>query len=175
MMTSNGTAPGPRQMSNQILSEAAARMLPVLAGRLLAAIVERAVEKVEGLAEQLDSSHDGSERSRNGSTPERDDAEGGGGGRVGAAVGFLMEQARLFLAFVVRLAAQGLEMLRQATAKLRARRAPEGIDEAPAPEEISDPEELEDAYEDDAYEDEYDDEYEEYEDEEIDERAPARA
>src|SRR5689334_14502627 len=122
-MTSNGTAPGPRQMSNQILSEAAARMLPVLAGRLLAAIVERAVEKVEGLADQLDSSHDGKERSRNGSTPDRDSDEGGGGGggRVGAAVGFLLEQARLFLAFVVRLAAQGLEMLRQATAKLRAR------------------------------------------------------
>ena len=78
-----------------------------------------------------------------------------------------MEQARLFLAFVVRLAAQALEMLRRATETLRARRAPEGIDEAPAPEEITAPEDLED---------EYDDEFEdEYEDDEIEERATVRA
>jgi hypothetical protein len=84
-----------------------------------------------------------------------------------------MEQARLFLAFVARLAAQALEMLRRATEKLRARRAPEGIDEAPAPEEISAPEDLED--------DEFDDEDDEYvdedelEDDETEERATVDA
>jgi hypothetical protein len=156
-MTTNGTTPGPRQMSNQVLGEAAKRMLPVLAGRVLAAVVDRAVEKVDGLADRLGES--------TGGTTEKAAPEGQSS--AGAAVAFVMEQARLFLAFVVRLAAQALEMLRRATETLRARRAPEGIDEAPAPEEITAPEDLED---------EYDDEFEdEYEDDEIEERATVRA
>jgi hypothetical protein len=160
-MTTNGTTPGPRQMSNQVLGEAAKRMLPVLAGRVLAAVVDRAVEKVDGLADRLGESSTGSA----GGTTEKEAPEGRSS--AGAAVAFVMEQARLFLAFVVRLAAQALEMLRRATEALRARRAPEGIDEAPAPEEITAPEDLED---------EYDDEFEdEYEDDEIEERATVRA
>jgi hypothetical protein len=163
-MTTNGTAPRPSEMSGQILTEAARRMLPVLAGRVLTAVADQAVAKVEGLADRLD------ER-RTGAPPEGEDAPAGNGGsegsgRAGAAVAFLLEQARLFLAFVARLAAQALEMLRRATEKLRARRAPEGIDEAPAPEEISAPED---------FEDEYDDEYDEYEDDEIEERATVDA
>ncbi|HSK60638.1 MAG TPA: hypothetical protein VK935_16455 [Actinomycetospora sp.] len=173
-MTTNGTAPRPSEMSGQILTEAARRMLPVLAGRVLTAVADQAVAKVEGLAERLD------ER-RTGEQPEREDAPSGGeaegSGRAGAAVAFLMEQARLFLAFVARLAAQAREMLRRATEKLRSRRAPEGIDEAPAPEEISAPEDLEDP-DDGEFEDEYDeyddDEYED-EDDEIEERATVRA
>jgi hypothetical protein len=162
-MTTNGTTPGPRQMSNQVLGEAAKRMLPVLAGRVLAAVVDRAVEKVDGLADRLGESSTGSAGSA-GSTKEEAPE---GRSSAGAAVAFVMEQARLFLAFVVRLAAQALEMLRRATETLRARRAPEGIDEAPAPEEITAPEDLED---------EYDDEFEdEYEDDEIEERATVRA
>jgi len=157
-MTTNGTTPGPRQMSNQVLGEAAKRMLPVLAGRVLAAVVDRAVEKVDGLADRLGESTGGA-----GGTKEAPEGQSS----AGAAVAFVMEQARLFLAFVVRLAAQALEMLRRATETLRARRAPEGIDEAPAPEEITAPEDLED---------EYDDEFEdEYEDDEIEERATVRA
>jgi hypothetical protein len=169
-MTTNGTAPRPSEMSGQILTEAARRMLPVLAGRVLTAVADQAVAKVEGLADRLD------ER-RTGEQPEREDAPSGGegsegSGRAGAAVAFLMEQARLFLAFVARLAAQALEMLRRATEKLRSRRAPEGIDDAPAPEEISAPEDLED----DEFEDEYDDDLEdEYSDDEIEERATVRA
>jgi hypothetical protein len=158
-MTTNGTTPGPRQMSNQVLGEAAKRMLPVLAGRVLAAVVDRAVEKVDGLADRLGEAGSGGGREK----PASEDQ-----GRAGAAVAFLMEQARLFLAFVVRLAAQALEMLRSATEKLRASRAPEGIDEAPAPEEINAPEDLE-------YEDEYDDLEDDYEDDEIEERATVRA
>ena len=159
-MTTNGTTPGPRQMSNQVLGEAAKRMLPVLAGRVLAAVVDRAVEKVDGLADRLGESSTGGAGGTKEEAPE-------GQSSAGAAVAFVMEQARLFLAFVVRLAAQALEMLRRATEALRARRAPEGIDEAPAPEEITAPEDLED---------EYDDEFEdEYEDDEIEERATVRA
>lgn len=159
-MTTNGTTPGPRQMSNQVLGEAAKRMLPVLAGRVLAAVVDRAVEKVDGLADRLGESGTGGTGGTKEDAPE-------GQSSAGAAVAFVMEQARLFLAFVVRLAAQALEMLRRATEALRARRAPEGIDEAPAPEEITAPEDLED---------EYDDEFEdEYEDDEIEERATVRA
>ena len=173
-MTTNGTAPRPSQMSGQILTEAARRMLPVLAGRVLTAVADQAVAKVEGLADRLD------ER-RTGEQPEREDApasegsgdsgDSGGSGRAGAAVAFLLEQARLFLAFVARLAAQALEMLRRATEKLRSRRAPEGIDEAPAPEEISAPEDFEDEYEDDV-EDEYEDDLA---DDEIEERATVDA
>ncbi|WP_433784490.1 hypothetical protein ACQPX6_30065 [Actinomycetospora sp. CA-101289] len=165
-MTTNGTAPRPSEMSGQILTEAARRMLPVLAGRVLTAVADQAVAKVEGLADRLD-------QSRTGDQQEREDAPAseGGSGRAGAAVAFLMEQARLFLAFVARLAAQALEMLRWATEKLRSRRAPEGIDEAPAPEEISAPEDLED----DEYEDEYDDYEDDLEDDEVEERAPAHA
>lgn len=165
-MTTNGTTPGPRQMSNQVLGEAAKRMLPVLAGRVLAAVVDRAVEKVDGLADRLGESSAGGA----GGAEEKESAPEGRSS-AGAAVAFVMEQARLFLAFVVRLAAQALEMLRRATETLRARRAPEGIDEAPAPEEITAPEDLEDEY-DDELEDEY--EYED-EDDEIEERATVRA
>jgi hypothetical protein len=171
-MTTNGTAPRPSEMSGQILTEAARRMLPVLAGRVLTAVADRAVAKVEGLADRLD------ER-RTGDQPEGEDAPSGGSssegsGRAGAAVAFLMEQARLFLAFVARLAAQALEMLRRATEKLRSRRAPEGIDEAPAPEEISAPEDLEDP-EDEDFEDEYDEYEDDLEDDEIEERTTVDA
>ncbi|MDD7920076.1 hypothetical protein [Actinomycetospora callitridis] len=160
-MTTNGTTPGPRQMSNQVLGEAAKRMLPVLAGRVLAAVADRAVEKVDGLADRLGESGAGGAGGAAGTKEEAPEGQSS----AGAAVAFVMEQARLFLAFVVRLAAQALEMLRRATETLRARRAPEGIDEAPAPEEITAPEDLEDEYED-----EYEDE-----DDEIEERATARA
>ena len=71
-------------MSNQILGEAARRMLPVLAGRVLAAVTDRAVEKVDELADRL------SERS--GSEP-RTPAPAEGESRVGAAFAFLVEQA----------------------------------------------------------------------------------
>jgi hypothetical protein len=166
-MTTNGTTPGPRQMSNQVLGEAAKRMLPVLAGRVLAAVADRAVEKVDGLADRLGESTGGAGRTKE-EAPE-------GQSSAGAAVAFVMEQARLFLAFVVRLAAQALEMLRRATEKLRAHRAPEGIDEAPAPEDVvdpDDPDELEDLDAEDDLEDEYEDEDE---DEEIEGRPTVRA
>jgi hypothetical protein len=170
-MTTNGTAPRPSEMSGQVLTEAARRMLPVLAGRVLTAVADRAVARVEGLADRLD------ER-RTGEQPEHEDApsEGSseGSGRAGAAVSFLLEQARLFLAFVARLAAQALEMLRRATEKLRARRAPEGIDEAPAPEEITAPEDVEDDDVEDEY-DEYDEYDDELEDDEIEERTTVDA
>ena len=127
-------------------------------------MVDRAVEKVDGLADRL------GESSTGGGAGGTKEAAPEGQSSAGAAVAFVMEQARLFLAFVVRLAAQALEMLRRATETLRARRAPEGIDEAPAPEEITAPEDLEDL------EDEDDDEFEdEYEDDEIEERATVRA
>jgi hypothetical protein len=172
-MTTNGTAPRSSEASKQILTDAARRMLPVLAGRVLAAVADRAVEKVDGLADRL------GERTATvgGRTAREDDGDAGGSaggsGRAGVAFSFLLEQARLFLAFVARLAAQALEMLRRATERLRARRAPEGIDEAPEPEEVTAPEDLED---DDAEDDLADDEYEdEYLDDETEERATVDA
>ncbi|GAA4937485.1 hypothetical protein EV188_103605 [Actinomycetospora succinea] len=151
-MTTNGTAPRPSQMSNQILGEAARRMLPVLAGRVLAAVTDRAVEKVDQLADRLHESTD---------TQARTPKPAEGQSRTGAAFAFLLEQARLFLAFVVRLASQALEMLRRATERLRERRAPEGIDEAPDLEEIPAPEDFDD--EDDEDDEDVDDEFEDEE------------
>lgn len=154
-MTTNGTAPRSAaqvtgQVTGPILGEAARRMLPVLAGRVLAAVTDRAVEKVDQLADRLQERSGGEPR-----TPTPAEGES----RTGAAFAFLVEQARLFLAFVVRLVSQALEMLRRATERLRERRAPEGIDEAPAPEEIPAPEDLEDE-DDDEFEDEFEDELE---------------
>ncbi|MDD7968456.1 hypothetical protein [Actinomycetospora lemnae] len=177
-MTTNGTVPRPSSVSGPILNEAARRMLPVIAGRLLAAVVDRAVEKVDDLADRLGE--------RSGTSPQRDEPSGSSGssassassGRAGAAGAFLLEQARLFLAFVVRIAMQALEALRRATEQLRARRAPEGIDEAPSPEEVledtdedTDEDDLDD---DDDLDDEYD-EYDEDEDEDVEARATADA
>ncbi|MEJ2888927.1 hypothetical protein [Actinomycetospora aeridis] len=136
-MTINGTAPRSSQMSGQILGEAARRMLPVLAGRVLAAVTDRAVEKVDQLADTL------YERSAGGDAPRRTPAPAEGESRTGAAFAFLAEQARLFLAFVIRLAQAALAMLHRATERLRERRAPEGIDEAPDLEEIPEPDEFE--------------------------------
>ncbi|MEJ2864586.1 hypothetical protein [Actinomycetospora flava] len=115
------------QISGPILAEAGRRMLPVLAGRVLAAVTDRAVEKVDQLADRL---YEASE------APRRSPAPAEGESRPAAAFAFLVEQARLFLAFVVRLAQAGLAMLQQATERLRERRAPEGIDDAPEPDEI---------------------------------------
>lgn len=178
-MTTNGTVPRPAstngqangratgQVTGPILGEAARRMLPVLAGRVLAAVTDRAVEKVDQLADRLHERSDGA--------APRSPAPAEGESRVGAAFAFLVEQARLFLALVVRLASQALEMLRRATERLRERRAPEGIDEAPAPEEIPAPEDVED---DDDFvdedDDDFDDEYE-YEDEDEDDYDEGRA
>jgi hypothetical protein len=175
-------------MSGEVMAEAARRMFPVLAGRVLTAVADRAVDRVDRLADRLDDRRsggtseptdtadddaDGAE-DLDDATDEDDTAQGSGtGGRMGAAFAFIVEQARQLLALVVRLAAQAVEMLRRATERLRARRAPEGIDEAPDPEEITAPEDLEDA--EDEYEDEYEDDAEdedataEYEDDDADE------
>lgn len=115
------------QISGPILAEAGRRMLPVLAARVLAAVTDRAVEKVDELADRL------YERSE---APRRSPAPADGESRAGAAFAFLVEQARLFLAFVVRLAQAGLAMLQRAAERLREQRAPEGIDDAPEPDEI---------------------------------------
>lgn len=159
VMTTNGTTtrPNTREMSGEVMADAARRMFPVIAGRVLTAVADRAVDRIDRVAGRLD------ERRTGGGAPtdttdtdDLDDAEdtdtdadtdedqGTGGGRMGAAFAFIVEQARQLLAIVVRLAAQAVEMLRRATERLRARRAPEGIDEAPAPEEITAPEDLED-------------------------------
>lgn len=159
-MTSNGTTaarPSPGEMSGEVMAEAARRMFPVIAGRLLTAVADRAVEKVDQLAVRLDGHREhGRNRDAAGRTDvaDVDDTAGAtdrgfGGGRMGAAFAFVVEQARLLLQLVVRLAAQAVEMLRRATERLRARRAPEGIDEARAPEEIAAPEDLEDGDPDD--------------------------
>jgi len=197
-MTTNGTTttrPSTREMSGEVMAEAARRMFPVIAGRVLTAVADRAVDRIDQVAGRLDE-----RRAGGGANSAVDDAdvadvddtaedEDTGGGRMGAAFAFIVEQARQLLALVVRLAAQAVEMLRRATERLRARRAPEGIDEAPAPEEITAPEDLEDAEDpddtddlDDAEEDDVDDdaaaEYEDDDDTADDEtegRATVRA
>ncbi len=127
------------------MAEAARRMLPVLAGKLLAAAVDRAVEGIEGVADRLEDlgtpAEDG-DGDRGGRDADADRSRGA----VGTVLAVVIEQTRIVLRFLARLAAQAAAMLRRATDRLRARRAPEGIDEAPAPEEISAPEDVEDEY-----------------------------
>jgi hypothetical protein len=160
--TSTATRPTTRDLTGQMMTDAARRMLPVIAGKLLAAAADRAVEGIEGLADRLEDLGTPAEDTDAADGDTDGDADAGGsGGRMSAVFAFLTEQTRIVLRFLARLAAQAAEMLRRATDRLRARRAPEGIDEAPAPEEISAPEDLD--------EDEYDDEYD---DEVREERAP---
>jgi hypothetical protein len=148
--TSTTTRPTPRDLTGALMADAARRMLPVIAGKLLAAAADRAVEGIEGLADRLedlgapaeDAAADG------GDTGGRDADAGSSRSPMSAAFAFVVEQTRIVLRFLARLAAQAAEMLRRATQRLRNRRAPEGIDEAPAPEEISAPEDADDEYDD---------------------------
>jgi hypothetical protein len=156
--TSTTTRPTSRDLGGQMMAEAARRMLPVLAGKLLAAAADRAVEGIEGLADRLEDLGKPTEDAdaAGGDTGGRDAGAGGSRGAVRAAFAVVVEQTRIVLRFLARLAAQAAEMLRRATDRLRARRAPEGIDEAPPPEGISAPEDVDDEY-DDEYDDEDDD------------------
>lgn len=162
--TANGVA-SPTDMTGQVLAEAARRMVPVLTGKLLTAIADQAVARVDGLADRLDDYRDHGPARRD--EPDTDEPDTDGPDTTvdtprpsvaSTALAFLAEQLRTVLAIVVRLAAQALEMLRRATERLRARRAPEGID--------AEAEALED--EDDDLEGEYD---LEYDDEDGEERA----
>jgi len=148
--TSTTTRPSSRDLTGALIADAARRMLPVIAGKLLVAATDRAVEGIEGLADRLEElgapADDASDRDAD--APRGD--EGGSPSRVSTALTFLTEQFRIVLRFLARLAAQAAVMLRQATDRLRARRAPEGIDQAPAPEEIPAPEDLDDEADDEA-------------------------
>jgi hypothetical protein len=147
--TSTTTRPTSRDVGGQMMAEAARRMLPVIAGRLLAAVADRAVEGIEGLADRLeDLGTPADPDAAYGDTGGPDGGAGGSRSAVGAAFAFVVEQTRIALRFLAQLAAQAAEMLRRATERLRARRAPEGIDEAPAPAEISAPEDVDDEYDD---------------------------
>lgn len=129
--TANGIA-SPTDMTGQVMVEAARRMVPVLTGRLLTALADQAVARVDGFADRLDDYrvHDPSQRSDEPAEPDEADAteREPRPSAASTALAFLAEQLRTVLAIVVRLAAQALEMLRRATERLRSRRAPEGID-----------------------------------------------
>ena len=148
--TSTTTRPTPRDLSGQLMADAARRMLPVIAGKLLAAAADRAVEGIEGLADRLEDLGAPAEDADadSGDTGGRDADAGSSRSPVSAAFAFVIEQTRIVLRFLAQLAAQAAEMLRRATDRLRARRAPEGIDEAPPPEGISAPEDVDDEYDD---------------------------
>ena len=147
--TSTTTRPSSRDLTGALMADAARRMLPVIAGKLLAAAADRAVEGIEGLADRLEELGTPAEDTSDGDTDAPRGDDGGSRSPVGAAFAFLTEQLRIVLRFLARLAAQAAAMVRRATDRLRARRAPEGIDEAPAPEEISAPEDLEDESDED--------------------------
>ena len=142
--TSTTTRPSPRDLTGTLMADAARRMLPVIAGKLLAAAADRAVEGIEGLADRLEELGTPGEDTSDADTDAPREEDGGSRSPVGAAFAFLTEQLRIVLRFLARLAAQAAAMVRRATDRLRARHAPEGIDEAPAPEEISAPEDLDD-------------------------------
>lgn len=122
---SNGHDP-----ARDVLAEAARRMLPVLAGRVLTAATDRAVDRVDDLAGRLgDIAEHGLPRRAPRDRAE-EDADVPDRRPVGTAFAFLAEQARNLLELLVRLLAQAAATLRTATERLRRRRAPEGIDSA---------------------------------------------
>src|ERR1700712_4194144 len=136
--TSTTTRPTPRDLSGQLMADAARRMLPVIAGKLLAAAADRAVEGIEGLADRLQelgAPPQGGARAGGGSegladrledlgAPAEDAAADGGdtGGRdadagssrspMSAAFAFVIEQTRIVLRFLAQLAAPGAGVLR---------------------------------------------------------------
>jgi hypothetical protein len=158
--TANGTST-PSDMTGQVLAEAARRMVPVLTGKLLTAIADQAVARVDGLADRLDDYRDHGPAGRaepRAAEPDEADEEPRPS-MASTALAFLAEQLRTVLATLVRLAAQALEMLRRATERLRARRAPEGIDaEAEALEQDDEDEGEGDGDIEGEYDLEYDDE-----------------
>lgn len=146
--TSTTTRPSSRDLTGALMADAARRMLPVIAGKLLVAATDRAVEGIEGLADRLEELGAPADDASDADTDAPRGDDGGSRSRVSATLAFLTEQFRIVLRFLARLAAQAAVMLRRATDRLRARRAPEGIDEAPAPEEISAPEDLDEESDD---------------------------
>ena len=140
--TSTTTRPSSRDLTGALMADAARRMLPVIAGKLLVAATDRAMEGIEGLADRLEELGAPADDASDAETDAARGDDGGSRSRVSATLTFLTEQFRIVLRFLARLAAQAAVMLRRATDRLRARRAPEGIDEAPAPEEISAPQDL---------------------------------
>ena len=124
MTTAAPTRRNGHDPTRDVLVEAARRMLPILAGRVLAAATDRAVDGVDQLADRL-----GGIAERGFGT--RDDPDDRGEGRSGGGVSAVVaEGVRRFLELVARLLAQAAMMLRTATDRLRRRRAPEGIDDA---------------------------------------------
>lgn len=129
MTTATPTRPSASGLQGQVLAEAAQRMLPVLASRLLAAVADRAEASIDALSDRL------GDFAENAGSPREPratgDAPGGIGGLLGTVATMALQQARAFLDLVVRLLAQAAATARTAAERLRARRAPEGIDEAP--------------------------------------------
>src|SRR3954447_11073323 len=100
--TSTTTRPISRDVGGQMMAEAARRMLPVIAGKLLAAVADRAVEGVEGLADRLEDlgtpAGDADAPGSDAGAP--DGGAGGSRSAVGAAFAFVVEQTRIALRFL---------------------------------------------------------------------------
>ncbi len=161
MTTATPARPSTSGLQGQVVAEAAQRMLPVITSRLLAAVADRAEASIDALSERLAdlAENAGSRRER----PAESEKAPGDGGLLSSVATMALQQARAFLDLVVRLLAQAAAAARTAAERLRARRAPEGIDDEHA--ELEGADDLEDDLED---EDEDEDEFED-----DDERAPA--
>lgn len=134
MTTATPTRPNTSDLQGQVLVDAGRRMLPVLTSRLLAAVADRAEAGIDSLSDRLgELAENGGSRRERPAPAASDTAEAPSGGLLTTVWTMAIQQARVFLDLVVRLLAQAAAAARTAAERLRARRAPEGIDDEPDP------------------------------------------
>lgn len=115
-------------LPGKVVVEAGRAMLPVLAGKLLAAVADRAVDAVDSLAGRLDDLGAEQRAPRRQAEPDATPARSGGGGGTGAAFSLVVTQARALLDLLMRLLQQAAQALRGLAARARRQQAPAGHD-----------------------------------------------
>ena len=132
MATSTASRNGTSELTGKVVAEAGRAMLPVLSGKLLAAVADRAVGAVDSLAGRLDDYGAGQrDREPREKAPAEVDAEparSNVGERSSAMWSMAITQTRVLLDFLMTLLRKAAEFLRNLAARARRRQAPEGTD-----------------------------------------------
>ena len=130
MATSTASRNGTSELTGKVVAEAGRAMLPVLSGKLLAAVADRAVGAVDSLAGRLDDYGAGQRdrAPREEASAEVEPARSNLGERSSAMWSMAITQTRVLLDFLMTLLRKAAEFLRNLAARARQRQAPEGTD-----------------------------------------------
>ena len=135
MPSTTASRNGASDLTGKVVVEAGRAMLPVLSGKLLAAVADRAVGAVDSLAGRLDDYGAGQrDRSSREEAPAAETgtdsapARQGVGERSSAVWSMVITQTRVLLDFLMTLLRKAAEFLRTLAARARQRQAPEGTD-----------------------------------------------